>query len=110
MIKLYGGMLGPEFTIVNCDLSNPTAPIVIHQYDDDGWMTSTVTKYQTSDCGAFLGLIEIARQLAADACEVPLDDVECKWCECDENGEAKSDGQELPPIKPDRAHGQGWRV
>lgn len=74
-IKLSGGDFGPESMLVRCDLSRASAPVEMDVRDGDGWRG---TQYQCADARhSSAGLMEIARILAARACEMPESQFRC---------------------------------
>ena len=96
IIKMTKGTLGNEWMLFKVDdFADSTAPVLVDMCDGEelGWVP---TRFQVSDCGGVLGLLGIAMALAAESCEVSWDDFNCKWTECDEDGDDKFSLQELP--------------
>lgn len=78
-IKLSGGGLGLETMMVRCNLSEASAPVQADYGNGRGWVG---TQYQCADTGHRMsGLIEIAKILAARACEIPSDEFTCDAAE-----------------------------
>lgn len=76
-IKLSGGSFGNEQMLVQCDLSQASAPVLVN-YCTDHDSEFQSTQYQCADARhTNAGLIEIGKKLAATALEVPSDEFEC---------------------------------
>jgi hypothetical protein len=72
-ITLTGGCLGKETMKVRCDLTQASSPVEVC-YSGDGWGP---TQYQCADARhTNRGLEQIARSLAAQACQVPARDAD----------------------------------
>jgi len=80
-IKLFGGDLGDEAILVRCDLVQAAAPVAVNFSDepDGDWEP---TQYQCADARHRIGgLVRLAEDLAAQACEIPADEFACEWTE-----------------------------
>lgn len=77
-IKLSSGDLGSEHMLVRCDLSQASAPVEVNYCAEPGsdWES---TQYQCADCRHRTeGLVEIGRELAARAVEMPSEQFSCQ--------------------------------
>jgi len=75
-IKLYDGDLGLETMLVRCNLSQASAPVEVDYCTGKGWQS---TQYQCADTQhRTSGLISIAKELAARACETPRSKFTCE--------------------------------
>ena len=80
-IKLSGGDMGNETMMVRCNLSEASAPVEVDYCEGFGWQP---TQWQCSHCAHRVrGLIEIGKQLAAQAMEMPEDGFACNAEEVD---------------------------
>lgn len=74
-IKLTGGDLGREKMMVRCRLANASSPVEVDYCDGDGWVCC---QYQCADARhSKAGLIELGKELAARAVEMPTDEFDC---------------------------------
>lgn len=75
-IKFFGGDLGSETMMVRCDLSLASAPVEA-KYNPGDWSD---TQYECADCRhRTSGLVEIGKELAARAVEMPSAEFSCDW-------------------------------
>lgn len=78
-IKLYDGDCGGDTLLVRCNLAQASAPIETYSEEDESW---SCTQYQCADARHTTnGLASIAKQIAAQAFELPASEFDCDWVE-----------------------------
>jgi hypothetical protein len=80
-IKFFGGDLGNETMMVRCNLSQASSPVQVDYMEGGGW---THTQYQCADARhSTKGLVNIGKELAAHAIQMPEENFDCEWQEVD---------------------------
>jgi len=73
-VKLFDGDFGNDVMVLRCNLSQASSPVQWHSGDGE-WQSS---QYQCADCRhSTAGMVEIGKQIAAVALELP--EVDCDW-------------------------------
>lgn len=77
-IKLTGGDLGGEMVKVRANLARPETSVEVDYCEGSGWQGC---QYQSAQAQTVDGLIEIGKELAAAAVEVPISQFDCESSE-----------------------------